>query len=187
MHLSTLLPLLSFPLLPTAQNTTALPEPPAPPLTFLYTSYVHCRDALYRSPGPLGTRTAIPIIGGNFTGPRLSGTILPLGADWGLTDPRTGVFSADTRYNLRTDDGTDIFVRTSGPAQPGGGLQLRALFEVGVGELYWLNEVVAVGVLSNVDGGEEVEEGTFWLRIDVWHMTTENDHTKYANGSMEIA
>lgn len=32
-------------------------------------------------------------------------------------------------------------------------MQLRALFEVGVGELYWLNEVVAVGVLSNVDGG----------------------------------
>lgn len=77
MHLSTLLPLLSFPLLPTAQNTTALPEPPAPPLTFLYTSYVHCRDALYRSPGPLGTRTAIPIIGGNFTGPRLSGNAHP--------------------------------------------------------------------------------------------------------------
>lgn len=50
-------------------------------------------------------------------------------------------------------------------------MQLRALFEVGVGELYWLNEVVAVGVLSNVDGGEEVEEGTFWLRIDVWHVS----------------
>jgi hypothetical protein len=133
--------------------------------------------------------TAIPIIGGNFTGPRLrgpaallrtpqltskqqltrwTGEILNLGADWGLTDPQTGIFSADTRYNLRTHDGANILLQTSGPAQPEGGLQLRVLFETGDKDYYWLNNVVAVGLLSNVEGGGE---DSFLLKIDVWHVS----------------
>lgn len=61
------------------QNTSVpdVPEPPAPGLTFLYTSYAECQNGLYSSQGPRGIRTAIPIIGGNFTGPRLRGQIPP--------------------------------------------------------------------------------------------------------------
>jgi hypothetical protein len=97
-----------------------------------------------------------------------AGEILNLGADWGLTDPQTGIFSADTRYNLRTHDGANILLQTSGPAQPEGGLQLRVLFETGDKDYYWLNNVVAVGLLSNVEGGGE---DSFLLRIDVWHVS----------------
>jgi hypothetical protein len=67
-------------------------HPPKPPgLEYLYTCLVECHNGLYTTQGPRGLRTAIPIIGGNVTGPRINGRIRNLGADWGLTDPQTGV------------------------------------------------------------------------------------------------
>jgi hypothetical protein len=97
---------------------------------------------------------------------------LNLGADWGVTDPQTGIFSADTRYNFRTHDGANILLQTSGPAQPEGGLQLRVLFETGDKDYYWLNNVVAVGKLSSVEEKSTRKEGdSFFLRIDVWHVS----------------
>ena len=90
----------------------------------------------------------------------------------GLTDPQTGIFSADTRYNFRTHDGANILLQTSGPAQPEGGLQLRVLFETGDKDYYWLNNVVAVGLLSSVEDKSERKPGdSFFLRIDVWHVS----------------
>ncbi|KAL4989159.1 hypothetical protein BDW68DRAFT_157571 [Aspergillus falconensis] len=71
-----------------------------------------------------------------------TGTILDVGADWGIVDSKTGIFSADTRYNLRTNDGADIFIQTSGPRAPSGNLHLRLLFETGHPNYYWLNNVV---------------------------------------------
>lgn len=70
------------------------------------------------------------------------GKILDVGADWGLVDPKTNIFSADTRYNLRTDDGENIFVQTSGPTAPQGGLHLRLVFETGSRKYYWLNNII---------------------------------------------
>jgi len=125
---------------------TYTPAPPPPPgLTFLYTCYAICDNRLYTTQGPRGLRTTIPIIGGNFTGPRLRGQILDVGADWGVTDPQTGIFSADTRYNFLTDDGANIFLQTSGPAQPDGSLHLRGVFETGDKNYYWLNNIVGKG------------------------------------------
>ncbi|KAK5118170.1 hypothetical protein LTR85_008150 [Meristemomyces frigidus] len=117
-------------------------EPPGPSLTFLYTSYVDCLNGIYGTQGPRGIRTAIPIVGGNFTGPRLSGKILDVGADWGVTDVQTGIFSADTRYNLQTYDGANLFSQTSGPSQPKGGLHLRVVIETGDKNYYWLNNII---------------------------------------------
>lgn len=152
----------------TATTTATSLETPTPPaLEFLYTAFVHCTNTLYESQGPRGIRKAIPIVGGNFTGPRVSGTIANLGADWGLVDPQTGLFSADTRYNLKTDDGEYLFLQTSGASVPAGGLHLRVLIETGSAKYYWLNNLVAVGVLQRVS---EDEEG-FVLRIDVWHVS----------------
>lgn len=128
---------------PTTITTTNPSIPPtAPALEYLYTALVDCTPRLFTDQTPAGLRTAIPIVGGNFTGPRLRGRILDLGADWGTTDPTTGVFSADTRYNLQTDDGANIYIRTSGPKQADGTLHLRLVFETGVREYYWLNNVV---------------------------------------------
>jgi len=104
----------------------------------------------------------IPIIGGVIEGPYFNGTLLlfrvpscsklicssllgtlrNLGADWGLVDPQTGVFSADTRYEGVTDKGDELYFQTSGPGQEQGGLHLRIKVETSSRELYWLNEVV---------------------------------------------
>ncbi|CAK4034010.1 Scytalone dehydratase [Lecanosticta acicola] len=164
----------------TTQKKALPPTPPTPPaLVYLYTAHVTCRKTLYESPGPRGIRTVIPITGGNFTGPRLAGAILDLGADWGLRDPRTGLLTADTRYNLQTHDGAQLFVQTSGPSIPAGGLHLRVLIETGDARYYWLNNLVMVGVLSRV---AEDAEGVV-LRIDVWHLAGEYLHTTFVNGT----
>ena len=120
------------------------PEPKAPSLTYLYTAYVVCATNIYEAQGPYGIRKAIPIIGGNFTGPRLHGEILDLGADWGLTDPQTGIFSADTRYNLRTHDGVNLFLQTTGAQQEDGNLHLKIKIETGDKNYYWLNNIVGM-------------------------------------------
>jgi hypothetical protein len=89
-----------------------------------------------------------------------TGKVLNLGADWGLID-KDGTFSADTRYQLQTDDGAHIFIRTSGPAQADGKLHLRMEFETGNADYYWLNKIVAVGVLTAADG---------YVLIDGWQL-----------------
>ena len=62
---------------------------------------------------PLGRRRIIGITGGRFSGPRLSGRILPGGADWQLIRP-DGVAMLDARYTLETTDGALIYVNNKG-------------------------------------------------------------------------
>src|SRR5262249_2119137 len=50
-----------------------------------------------------GRRRIVAITGGDFSGPALSGTVLPGGADWQIV--RTdGVAELEARYVFRTDD-----------------------------------------------------------------------------------
>src|SRR5213075_191878 len=62
---------------------------------------------------PLGRRRINNITGGTFRGERLSGKVLPGGADWQVirTD---GVADLDARYTLETSDGALIYVRNHG-------------------------------------------------------------------------
>ena len=63
---------------------------------------------------PHGTRRTAPLIGGEFEGPRLRGTVLPGGsADW-LLLRADGVLEMDLRATLRTDDGALISMRSFG-------------------------------------------------------------------------
>ena len=57
--------------------------------------------------GRAGQRRIIPITGGQVSGPKISGKILNLGADW-QTIFSDGVAELDTRYALETDDGALI-------------------------------------------------------------------------------
>lgn len=63
--------------------------------------------------GRLGSRRIVPIAGGRVTGARLSGKILPGGADW-LTINHQGVALLDARYALETDDGAIVEIVDQG-------------------------------------------------------------------------
>jgi hypothetical protein len=64
-----------------------------------------------------GHRQVVPLVGGMFTGPELSGNLLPGGsARWQLVLP-DGAVLAEVRYTLRTDRGARLYVRSSGIGQ----------------------------------------------------------------------
>ncbi len=63
--------------------------------------------------GGQGARRIIPIVGGSARGVRLSGMILPVGADWQTVDAE-GVADLDARYAIQTDDGAVIEVFSQG-------------------------------------------------------------------------
>jgi hypothetical protein len=62
---------------------------------------------------PQGRRRIIGITGGRFSGERLSGRVLPGGADWQVIRA-DGVADLDARYTLETSDGALIYVRNRG-------------------------------------------------------------------------
>jgi Protein of unknown function (DUF3237) len=73
--LSALFATAAFALPQTIASVPIAAAPPAPPaLNFLYTSFVNITTPIDVGLGPKGDRLAIPIVGGNFTGPKLSGT-----------------------------------------------------------------------------------------------------------------
>jgi uncharacterized protein DUF3237 len=60
-----------------------------------------------------GLRRIISILGGTIQGPRLSGTILPAGADYQVIRP-DGYTILEARYVVRLDDGALIYVVNTG-------------------------------------------------------------------------
>jgi hypothetical protein len=60
-----------------------------------------------------GLRRTIPITGGTFHGPRLSGLVLPAGADWQVIEGN-GMTIVDARYVVETSDGVRIEIRNQG-------------------------------------------------------------------------
>lgn len=110
---------------------------------------------------PLGRRRIINITGGSFRGERLSGKVLPGGADWQLIRD-DGVADLDARYTLETADGALIYVRNHGyrhgPADVLKELSLgkevdpslyymrtTPLFETGDQRYAWLNRLICIG------------------------------------------
>ena len=109
---------------------------------------------------PLGRRRIIPITGGRFRGERLSGRVLPGGADWQIVRA-DGVSQLEARYTLETDDGALISVRNlglrHGPAEVLARLaageavdpslyymRTTPSFETGAERYLWLNRLVCV-------------------------------------------
>ncbi|MBE7163084.1 MAG: DUF3237 domain-containing protein, partial [Williamsia herbipolensis] len=62
---------------------------------------------------PTGRRRVVPILGGHATGPGVSGTIRPVGADT-QTLRAPDVMELDAQYLIDTDDGAVIEVRNRG-------------------------------------------------------------------------
>ena len=131
-----------------------------PSLRFLYTSSVEVGTPIMVGSTPYGERRIIPILGGTFAGPRLSGKILSGGADWQVirTD---GAAELEARYTLETDDGALIYVLNQGirsgskevMARLAKGekvhpseyyFRTRPVFETGAPKYQWLHNIVAV-------------------------------------------
>ena len=131
-----------------------------PSLRLLYTSSVEVGPPMIVGATTYGERRIIPITGGSFAGPRLSGKILPGGADWQVirTD---GVAELEARYTLKTDDGALIYVLNRGirsasrevmerlargeKVHPGEYyFRTRPVFETGAPKYQWLHRIVAV-------------------------------------------
>lgn len=119
------------------------------------------------NPVPVGgagaeERRLVPIAGGRFEGPRLRGTILPIGEDAILAgaDGRTRL---DVRLVLATEDGAHVYVQyrgirvgppevmrrlAAGEAVPREAYYFRTslTFETGHEKYRWLNDILAIGV-----------------------------------------
>jgi hypothetical protein len=96
---------------------------------------------------PLGHRRIIGITGGSFSGPRLSGNVMPGGADWQIirTD---GVAYLDARYTLQTADGALIYVNNKG-------------YRHGPKE-----------VIERLARGEDVDPTLYYMRATPWFETS---------------
>jgi hypothetical protein len=166
-----------------AAPVAAIPSPDPPSLKFLYAMNATVGEPIEVGNGPWGERVAIPLTGGTFKGPRLSGRqtpnpfpmiqrsqltntvlgeVLDVGAEWGVTDSH-GTFRADARYQLRTDDGANIYVQVNGPSQGEGHAQSRIILETGNEDYYWLNDIVVVGVTTLGHG---------WVAVDAWELVS---------------
>ena len=122
---------------------------------------------------PQGRRRIINITGGSFRGERLSGRVLPGGADWQVIRA-DGVADLDARYTLETKDGALIYVRNRG-LRHGPPEVLKKLaagesvdpklyymrttpsFETGDARYSWLNRMVCVATGARRAAAVELE------------------------------
>ena len=133
-----------------------------PSLQLLYTSRIEIAAPLDVGNAPHGQRRVINITGGAFSGPRLSGRILPGGADWQVIRG-DGIVELDARYTLETEDGALIYIRNRGLRHGPAGVIARLgagekvdpreyyfrttpVFETGAADYAWLNGIIAVAV-----------------------------------------
>ena len=89
-------------------DVTSLPQ-----LDFVFAANVTVDAPLDLGDVAKGGRRIVPINGGDFSGPRMRGEVLPGGADWQVLRG-DGVAELEARYTLRTDDGALIYVRNHG-------------------------------------------------------------------------
>jgi len=117
----------------------------------------------------VGHRRVVDILGGEISGPRLNGEILPGGADWQVVRP-DGAIHVEARYTIRAASGGLIYVRNDGVrvASPdvlaalGRGeivdpasyyFRTSPRFETSDPALAWMQDAVFVGVATRATSG----------------------------------
>jgi hypothetical protein len=118
---------------------------------------------------PSGNRRIGLVAGGTFEGEKLSGTVLPGGADWIMTRP-DGVTMLDVRIVLQTSDGAAIGLTYKGlrhgPAEVSAKVNAGqwadpadyyfrtvVTFETAAPQYAWLNSVFGIGTGSRPPEG----------------------------------
>ncbi|GAA0299130.1 DUF3237 domain-containing protein [Sphingomonas oligophenolica] len=87
--------------------------PPVPTLDFAFEACVLIGTPLDQAMVGGVRKRIVPIIGGQVSGERFSGEVLPGGADWQALRP-DGVLEVLARYTVRADDGTIVSIVNSG-------------------------------------------------------------------------
>ena len=135
-------------------------EPAAPGLEFICDARVAVAAPLDLGDVGKGGRRIVAITGGDFSGPQLSGEVVPGGADWQVLRS-DGVAELEARYTLRTEDGALIYVRNhalrhgpaavmaalaAGEAVPPGAYYFRGatFFETGAMRFVWMTRHIMV-------------------------------------------
>ncbi|MDP4992898.1 MAG: DUF3237 domain-containing protein [Marivita lacus] len=146
---------------------------PRPDLDHVCTLTVTLDPIREMGSGRAGARRIIPIVGGTVTGPRLSGRILNVGADW-QTIFADGLAELDTRYAMETDDGATIEIvnygyrhgpkevleavargETVDPASYY--MRTHARLETGDARYDWVNRTLFVGVGARNQASVQVD------------------------------
>jgi hypothetical protein len=138
-------------------------ELPDPRLTQVYRLEATVAEPLDLGDVVAGHRRIVALTGGTFTGPRISGTLLPgSSADWQIVLP-DGTALGDIRYTLQTDAGDLLYVQSRGVrhgsaevlARLGRGEDVDAgeytfrtatEIETAAPDLDWLNKGILIGV-----------------------------------------
>ncbi len=135
-------------------------DPPRPQLELVFRASVAVAAPRTLGQTPLGERRIIDITGGEVSGPKLSGRILPGGADWQIVRA-DGVAVLEARYTIETADGALVYVQNfgyrHGPADVLAQLfrgedvdparyyfRSTPVFETSAPALDWLNRTIAV-------------------------------------------
>ena len=124
--------------------------------THVFTARVDVGTPLVLGSIPTGRRRIIPILGGSVSGPRLTASILPGGADW-QTIRANGAIDLVARYTLRAEDGTLISVVNKGIRRG------------------------PPGVLAKLEAGEEVDPSSYYFRCTPVFEAPEGPHYWLAN------
>ncbi|MHA6720791.1 DUF3237 domain-containing protein [Sphingomonas sp. RS6] len=133
------------------------------PIEFVYEAIVTLGPAEQVGATPYGKRVRIPITGGTFAGPRISGTILPEGMDWQLIRA-DGSVTLEASYLMREKDGTLIQITNRGVAFDNH-VRATPVFEAPLGPHQWLNQSVFT---ATVGPAEEAKQPA--VRITVYRM-----------------
>ena len=155
---------------PLAAPLPAVAQEP-PPLAFVFEEVVDLGPDRDAGLGPMGKRIHIGLLGGKVTGPKLSGRVVPGGADWQLVR-NDGCTEIVADYFIETDDGVLIHVLNQGLAcdpdkdRP---LYLRAnpRFDAPNGKYGWLNQSAftsTIDLMPATDGKRRIRIRFF--RID---------------------
>lgn len=143
---------------------------PAPHLSLVYRLEAALGQPLELGETAFGRRRIVPLTGGTFTGPDLSGTLLAgASADWQIV-AADGTAAADLRYTLQTDQGAVLYVQSQGVRHGSAEVLTRlshgeevdaseytfrtsTRIETAVAELDWLNKGVFVSVGGRLPAG----------------------------------
>jgi hypothetical protein len=143
---------------------------PDPRLTRVYRLEATLGEPLDLGPVAQGHRRIVPLTGGTFAGPKLTGKLLPgASADWQIV-LADGTALGDIRYTLETDGGDLLYVRSRGVRHGSAEVLARLArgesvdaseytfrtstqIETASPELDWLNKGVFISVGGRRPGG----------------------------------